>query len=132
YTTGLFTGSDGRAAYQRLTQIPNASKTVHFLLMAKTGVFAAADHPHVETWGTPGFSQAALTNAVREVWINAHGGEPTDWESKSAYGFLDGHAEIRTFRQVWNGTVFIPGTDDALPQYIFINAFDPMTAERVQ
>ena len=132
YTTGLFTGPDGRPLYEKVTQIPSASGTAHFLLMASTGPFAAADHPHAEAWGVPGFSNAAVVNADKEIAISAHGGEARTWSARSAYGFLDGHAEVRTFRQVWNGTVFTSAAGGQPAQYEFINAFDPETAGRVQ
>ena len=132
YTTGLFTNATGQALYERVTQVPSAVNTIHFLLMAEDGPFAAADHPHAESWGVPGFSDAAVTNADKEISIAAHGGEPKTYKAKSAYGFLDGHAEIRTFRGVWNGTVFTPAAGGQPAQYEFINAFDPLTADRVQ
>ena len=132
YTTGLFTNAAGQALYERVTQIPSAVNTIHFLLMAYDGPFAAADHPHAESWGVPGFSTAAVTNADKEIAIAAHGGEPKTNKAKSAYGFLDGHAEVRTFGQVWNGTVYTPPANGQPAKYEFINAFDPLTADRVQ
>jgi hypothetical protein len=132
YLTRLVTNDDGRPLYERVTQVPSATSTVHFLLMAETGDFAAADHPHAESWGVPGFSDAPLTTADREIAMAAHGGERQTWDAKSAYGFLDGHAELRRFEQVWNGTIFTPASDGELARYDFINAFDPKTAERVK
>ena len=132
YTSSLVTDAAGRPRYARITQVSDATETVHFLLMPYQGAYAAADHPHTESWGVPGFSEAVLENADGEIAMNAHGGERATWEAKSAYGFLDGHAEIRTFRGVWNGTVFRPGSDGTRPQYLFVSAFDPETAGRVQ
>lgn len=129
YTTDLVTDAAGRQLYQKVTQVRRTSATVHFLIMAYTGDYAAADHPHPETWGTPGFAEAARTNAAREMQTNAHGGKRGAWDAKSTYGFLDGHAEIRTFREVWRGTVFNAAAPTLAEQYTFINSFDPKTAQ---
>ena len=128
YVTGLYTDTSGDQKYQKVTQVPHASQTVHFLLMPETGEYAVEDHGHCENWGVPGFEDAALTNADKQLWMNAHGGERATWEARSAYGFLDGHAELRTFKQVWNGTLYDPAT----VTYTFLNAFDPETADRVR
>ncbi|MEM6560473.1 MAG: prepilin-type N-terminal cleavage/methylation domain-containing protein [Planctomycetota bacterium] len=129
YLTRLVTDVDGGPLYERITQVPQPSATVHFLIMAPTGSYAAADHPHPESWGSPGVPNAAIGLASQQMWINLHGGEIDDWNAaESSYGFLDGHAEIRSFREVWQGQEFDPDAGNLLQQYSFINSFDPQTA----
>ena len=129
YLTHLVTNAAGEQLYQKVTQVPRADATIHFVIMAFTGPFAAADHPHPETWGVPGFSNAAASNAAREIQTNAHGGEAGTFGAKSTYGFLDGHAELRAFRDVWQGTVYNPAAPTAAGQYVFVNNFNPATAK---
>jgi len=88
-------------AYRRLDQVPRPSATVHFLIMAYTGSFAGADHPHVENWAIPGFSSATPSLAADHVQTDAHGGPPEHWESKAPWGFLDGSAKTLEFREVY-------------------------------
>ena len=97
-------------------------------MMAMTGPYAAADHPHAESWGVPGNEDAAVVNASREIALSAHGGEPGEWSGKSTYAFVDGHAEAATFRELWQGTEFDPTAASLADQYKFINNFDPRTA----
>ena len=94
-------GQDPWPDHYRLDNVPRPAATVHFLIMAFTGPFAGADHPHVENWaGTFPPGTAGL-----QVQIDAHGGPSTSWDSKSNYGFLDGHAATLTFRQVYRADV---------------------------
>lgn len=87
----------GRGPYLKINQVRQASATIHFLEMARTGAFAGADHPHVESW-VGGNPPAA---AAGQLEIHAHGGPPAAWNSQANYGFLDGHAESLTFRQAF-------------------------------
>jgi prepilin-type N-terminal cleavage/methylation domain-containing protein/prepilin-type processing-associated H-X9-DG protein len=87
--------------YGKLSEVPRPSGTVHFLIMAFEGQFAGADHPHVETWYVPGQPDSPPVKAARHIQTNAHGGKAESWEARSNYGFLDGHAEARTFRNVY-------------------------------
>lgn len=89
--------------YRRLEQVPMPSATVHFVMMAFTGEFAAADHPHVEMWSLPGRPELAPRLAARQLQIDAHGGPPESLESRSNYGFLDGHAATSRFGEVYQG-----------------------------
>ncbi len=82
-------------------KIPAPSATVHFVMMAETGDYAGADHPHVENWGDG--SDYTPARAGRQLEINAHGGEPATWTARANYGFLDGHVESREFREVYQG-----------------------------
>ena len=87
--------------YRKLSQAPRPSATVHFLIMAFEGPFAGADHPHVESWMVPGKTDSPPVLAARQIQTNAHGGRENSWEARSNYGFLDGHAETRSFRDVY-------------------------------
>ncbi len=109
--SGDWPGGDGKA-YNRLDRVRNSAGTVHFVIMAFTGPYAGADHPHVENWiGHP----SPPTVAGTQVQINAADGDPDSWEAKSNYGFLDGHAETRSFKEVF--------TDGQR------NGFDPLAAQ---
>lgn len=83
--------------YVKLAQIRRPSVTIQFIEMAHTGDFATADHPHVENWagGNP------ANSAAKMLQINAHGGPARSPQSVANYGFLDGHAETRRFRDVF-------------------------------
>lgn len=84
----------------RLNQVTSPSATVHFLIMAFTGPFAGADHPHAEEWGVFG-AAAAPQIAANEIQIDAYSGPPASPQSVSNYGFLDGHAETARFEDVY-------------------------------
>ncbi len=81
--------------YRRIEQIKNPGGVVHFLFMAETGQYAAADHPHVENWSD------GPADAYKHMKLNAYGGDTTSWDGRSGYGFLDGHAESALFRDVF-------------------------------
>ncbi|MEO1008669.1 MAG: prepilin-type N-terminal cleavage/methylation domain-containing protein [Planctomycetota bacterium] len=79
--------------------------TVHFLMMTEGDVrgsedFARSDHIHAEDWGSaPG--GRVPQRAALEAEIHAHGGEPTQWNAKANYGFLDGHAGTLSIEEVY-------------------------------
>jgi len=80
-----------------LDTVPRPASTVHFLIMAFTGDFAGADHPHVESWlnhPSPPF------RAQQQAQINAVRGAEGSWDAVSNWGFLDGHAETVAFSAV--------------------------------
>lgn len=97
--------------YRKLSDVRRSSGTVHFLIMAFEGPYAGADHPHVETWYVPGREDSPPVKAAGQIQTNAHGGRNKSWEARSNYGFLDGHAETRKFRDVytnWQRNSFDP------------------------
>ena len=97
--------------YRKLSDVPRPSGTVHFLIMAFEGQFAGADHPHVETWYVAGQPDSAPVKAAKQIQTDAHGGTSQSWQARSNYGFLDGHAEVRMFRDVytdWRHNSFDP------------------------
>jgi prepilin-type N-terminal cleavage/methylation domain-containing protein/prepilin-type processing-associated H-X9-DG protein len=100
--------------YRKLSDVAKPSSTVHFLIMAFEGQFAGADHPHVETWCVPGQPHSAPVKAAKQIQTDAHGGKHQSWQARSNYGFLDGHAEVRMFRDVYTDWKY--------------NSFDPEAA----
>lgn len=108
---GDWPGGDGKA-YVRLDQVPRPSSTVHFLMMAFQGTFAGADHPHVEQWVE---APRPPVVAADQVQIHAAGGPEKDWDARSNWGFLDGHAKTLRFRDVMKN--------------IQTNRFDPRVAQ---
>lgn len=95
-------------SYDALHLIPRPHATVHFLPMTtgdndpitSSGTFARADHVHAEDWENAG-PEAAAAYASTQVQLNLHAGKPESFEAKAGYGFLDGHAEVRTFRSLY-------------------------------
>lgn len=85
--------------YRKLDRINNPANTVHILIMAFRGEFAASDHAHCTSWfrtsGPPAHVRAATT-----VQTNAVGGELGDADAMSNWGFLDGHAEQLPFKKL--------------------------------
>ncbi len=101
-------GPDPTLGYQRLDSIPRPSGTAHFLIMAfgqglseSDDAYATADHPHAEGWWNPVYSAVAYPTAAKQVQIDAHGGPPASPDSRTAWGFLDGHAERLPFSRVY-------------------------------
>jgi prepilin-type processing-associated H-X9-DG protein len=82
--------------YERIDDIRGTSVTVHFLEMAEKGEYAGADHPHVDLW-----VGNVVSKASGHLQINQHGGELRTWTARANYGFLDGHAETKSFEEVF-------------------------------
>jgi hypothetical protein len=87
----------------RLIERPYA--TVQWLMMtfgetAASADFARTDHVHAEDWGAAPGGRVPL-RASLESQIDAHGGRPGDWQAKATYGYLDGHAAIEKFEDVY-------------------------------
>lgn len=102
-----------------MDNLPSPSATGHFLMMAFTGSFAGADHPHIENWVAaplPHLIANAPTAASGQVQINAADStESVSFSSKANWGFMDGHAETATFERMYRSP-----SD---------NQFDPMVAK---
>lgn len=82
----------------RLSLVTSPAGTVHFLLMAEAGEFAAADHVHVEEWGA---AEQAPTVAAGQAATSLVGGSPASPGSRSNYAFLDGHVATLSFGEVY-------------------------------
>ena len=95
-------GHEGR--WLKITRIPDSSRAVQFLEMAYTGGFAAADHPDLGSLDLAHlFGEEPFEHAAEMLAINAHSGEdrPPAEKSRANWGFLDGHAETRSFYDVY-------------------------------
>tara|TARA_R110002072_G_scaffold42064_12_gene118193 strand:- start:146517 stop:147263 length:747 start_codon:yes stop_codon:yes gene_type:complete len=98
-TTTVPWGPNFRSPYPgyKMQSVSRPSAVIHFLHMAQEGDYAAADHPHIEGWlnhPSPAFK------AQQQVQINAVRGDPGTDEATTNWGFLDGHAEALSFRDV--------------------------------
>ncbi len=118
YGINLYLSPDGTShglptAFGRLDQVKKPSGIVHFVITAYVGPGSVRDHIHPNLWWDPD-PPAIPAIAKNEVQINAHGGPEASYASRSGYGFLDGHAEVRSFSQV-----YASGES---------NAFDPSTS----
>lgn len=111
-------GTGSADGHYTMDNVPRPSATNHFLVMAYTGPFAGADHPHVENWVAaplPHLLANAPQAAAEQVQINAvDRATPVSFASKSNWGFLDGHAETASFERMYQAP------DE--------NQFDPMVA----
>jgi len=102
--------------YDKMHLIPRPHATAQFVIMAYEGRFAGADHTHVENWVNPFLPGVTPKLAAQQIQMSAHGGEQEEWEAVSNYSFLDGRAETRTFRAVFESQKK--------------NLFDPAVANR--
>jgi len=91
---------DNAAGVGRIDAVPRPAAVVHFTLAVFEGKNAAADHVHPNAWFSP-LTHLIPGKAGNEVQINAHGGDDGTWEARSAYGYLDGHAEARAFKDIY-------------------------------
>lgn len=86
------------SAADRLGRVNRPSECVAFLLMAETGAYAAADHPHAEEWG-PAPEPAVV--ASTQVAIGAiDRGRPSS-ASESNWAYVDGHVVPDRFERVF-------------------------------
>lgn len=104
YTTRSVSPSPDET-YDAHRRIERPYATVHWLMMtfgetSATADFARTDHVHAEDWGAaPG--GRIPQRASLEAQVNAHGGNAVDWSAKATYGYLDGHAAIEKFEDVY-------------------------------
>lgn len=112
-------GAGSTGGHYTMDNLPSPSATGHFLMMAYTGSFAGADHPHIENWvatSLPHLIANAPTAASAQVQINAaDGGTTVGFASKANWGFMDGHAETASFERMYRSPAD--------------NQFDPMVAK---
>jgi len=106
--------ADPVKVYDRISRVKSHARTIHFVIMAETGDFAGADHPHVENWWISSNPDAPPILAAQQLATGLHGGQEGSWDARSNYGFLDGHVETLMFSETYLS-----------PQ---ANAFDPATA----
>jgi prepilin-type N-terminal cleavage/methylation domain-containing protein/prepilin-type processing-associated H-X9-DG protein len=93
--------------FDRLSRIGSPANTVHFLIMAFHGDYAASDHVHPEGWSVPGAgSAAAAIIASNQTQIDAAGGKTKSGHALSNYGFVDGHSQTLRFGDVYVNPTF--------------------------
>jgi len=109
YNPGVHPGEP----FDSLGKIARPHATVQFFLMTEAGSYAVSDHVHAEGWD-PGPVNAPPALASAQMKTHAWGGRAKGWDAVSNYGYLDGHAESRTFSAVF--------------QNRFRNQFDPKAA----
>lgn len=100
YSLNYFLSPDNPDGRSKVDDIPAPSATVHFVIAAFEGPPAVADHVHPQLWYIS-VSDLIPAKASLEMQIHAHGGNADAWDASSTYGFLDGHASIATFRDVY-------------------------------
>jgi prepilin-type N-terminal cleavage/methylation domain-containing protein/prepilin-type processing-associated H-X9-DG protein len=104
---------DQRSAYTKITRIPRTSQTVHLVMMTpidrlfgepndSIAEFAKSDHVHPDQWDFSFVSPtASATYASSQIWLNAHGGEPTSNDGQSNVAFFDGSVRTLTFAELY-------------------------------
>lgn len=88
------------SGFGMIDEVASPSEAVHLVIKVFEGPGAVMDHVNPNAWHAPGL-QVAMANAAREIQVNAHGGDEGSLVARSAYGFLDGHAEQLTFEEVY-------------------------------
>ncbi len=91
---------DPALATDRLSRIPSPASTVMFLMMTESGEFAGSDHPHVEEW-YGGDGEFAVNQASTQLAIDAAGGPARSFDSRSNWGFVDGHVGTSSFSDLF-------------------------------
>ncbi|HQY87590.1 MAG TPA: prepilin-type N-terminal cleavage/methylation domain-containing protein [Tepidisphaeraceae bacterium] len=110
-----FSEPDPNGQYVKIEQIKQASTVIQFVEMAWQGDYAASDHVHPNLFATQFTPSAAIpARAAQQMQINAHGGA-INWQARANYGFLDGHAESLTLREVFT-SIYVNHFDPASPQ----------------
>jgi prepilin-type N-terminal cleavage/methylation domain-containing protein/prepilin-type processing-associated H-X9-DG protein len=104
---------DQRNAYTKINRIPRASQTIHMVMMTpiarrfgepidSEADFAKSDHVHPDEWDFSFISpDASATFASSQLWLNAHGGEPTSNDAKSNAAFFDGSVRTLSFEDMY-------------------------------
>ncbi len=103
YLSGIYNpGISRREPWNRLDKIQAPSSTIQFLLMTEESpankLFEVSDHPHVEGWGN---AMQGPAIASEHVFIAKWGGPRKSTEGKSNYSFIDGHAAVLRFGDVY-------------------------------
>jgi len=98
-------GLSEREPFDRVEKVPSPTGTVQFLLMTEVGAgagdepgFAVSDHVHVENFGS---AVRAPVTAADSMNTGKWGGKARTGGARSNYSFLDGHARIEAFEQVY-------------------------------
>jgi prepilin-type N-terminal cleavage/methylation domain-containing protein len=105
YSLNLYLSPDGvkhglADATGALDKVRHPAVTIHSSIGVFEGSNAVLDHFHPQLWQ---HTNPALPPvfAAGEIQTNAHGGEVGEPNAVSAYGFLDGHAEVLPFNETY-------------------------------
>lgn len=93
--------------WRTLNRVEWPSGTAQFLMMTAgedpgDEEYARSDHVHVYEWSDPNPAVSALL-AASQMETNAHGGKAGTVEGTASYGFLDGHADLQRFGEMYQG-----------------------------
>lgn len=93
--------------WRSLKRITFPTSTVQFLMMTEGDEpgdpsYATSDHVHVNGWADDDPNVSAAL-AARHMELHALGGTPASPQGRAAYSFLDGHAEVLSFTEVYRG-----------------------------
>ncbi len=100
YSLNILLSPDAHVGVRRLDAVPSPAGVAHVALAVFTGPKAVADHIHPQLWWSP-ITQVIPAKAAAEVQTHAHGGQVASWDARSTYGFLDGHARVHTFSEMY-------------------------------
>ena len=107
---------DKRNAYTKISKIERTSSTIHMIMMTPIARnfgeevydqadFAKSDHVHPDQWDLSFLgADASAKFASSQLWLNAHGGEPTDPTAKSNTAFFDGSVRTLSFEEMYVDT----------------------------
>ncbi|MEM1071252.1 MAG: type II secretion system protein [Planctomycetota bacterium] len=92
--------------YRNLSRIARPAGTIQWVVMIdeETDIvgrpqYATSDHVHPFDWGSA--QDEPWRTAGDQMWAWSHGGKRDSPLARSNYGYLDGHAETRTFDSVY-------------------------------
>jgi prepilin-type N-terminal cleavage/methylation domain-containing protein/prepilin-type processing-associated H-X9-DG protein len=114
-------------AYTKITRIPRTSQTIHLVMMTPIArrfgepvdsepEFAKSDHVHPDEWDFSFVSpNASAIYASSQMWLNAHGGDPTSNDAKSNVAFFDGSVRTLAFQEMYAETKYNLFHPEALP-----------------
>jgi len=94
-------------SYVKQDLIPRPTETVQWVMMTQDAEsdFSRSDHVHSFQWWQAFGSKKPVERAAEQMDVGAHGGVDrgarVTGKAKSAYGFVDGHAEIKSFDAVY-------------------------------
>lgn len=90
--------------FNRMQKIAAPARTIQFLLMTEAGVYAGADHVHVEEWWLARRRVVRFDRVASQMAIDGFlgRGRAPGVDARSNYGFLDGHAASLRFGEVYS------------------------------
>ncbi|HUN82461.1 MAG TPA: prepilin-type N-terminal cleavage/methylation domain-containing protein [Phycisphaerae bacterium] len=82
----------GRPPMVKTTQIRQPSRVIQFVELAESGVYAGADHVHVEDFYFAPLPSLTVSLIAKQMPLGRHS-RNTDGAALLNYGFIDGHGE---------------------------------------